>query len=767
MDSKNRLEHITHCLVEYRKLWLIPAIAGLVLATVYAFFIKGETWTSRQTMIIRDDLLGETFKPGQFLNEEAMKSAQETVLETARRPEVIRKTLEKLGPSRKSLFGQKGASDWPSQQDIEDFRGAVSFESANGGEFGKSEVIVLAAKASSPERAIKFLSILTDQIDGTLAEVRASRLESMESELAATCASALKARGDLEDKIKSMDESFGTNISIVQSMNQQGSGGSPSAFDNKLNQIRADRRGALGQMASLNSFKGWLQKASQNPSTELAISRELLGSQPELSELSSELAKAKSELSVAESQYQEKHSSVRKGQAKVASLKRQIKELIPTLLDGIDNQISVLNDRVGVLDGMLAENAEMIKDISSKRVPYAALSREFEKQTENHSASSARLAQVRSRKIASASIQLLTRMGEPWVGTRADGMGPRTLSLIGGIGGLMFGFGLVMIVAPPFVDPDQSESGATQSTTGTAATVPAQQHVAEQVAPTSQPEPVPETANPPQEFAETLAPTADVSTPSAPVTPPAPAVTPVQEAPSAHVPLLVSPLQMMPRFPQGEAGNASPDVSDRATLADSQPAAQSVPDEAAPTIEEPKVDAVPSPPVVVIEQQSEQPTDEPETAPPEPQPVGKRSVSKTLAAIFADMPQPRTDGVATPMESVDPIGHADFAETSQLIDDKINALSTELGNTFDVPEIDSNDREQIETIQLDENGIVHNAPIPLQRRSSVRPVDLARTEEAPEETPKENAGQISRENIDSAFSELNPSPSESDIRDDS
>ena len=141
MDSRNRLDYIVHCLVEYRKWWILPAIMGLVLATIYAFFIQGETWTSRQTMIIRDDLLGESFKPGSFLSEEAMKSAQETVLETARRPEVIRQALETLGPETKSFLGFGGViGQWPSDKMVEDYRDSVSFESANGGEFGKSEV---------------------------------------------------------------------------------------------------------------------------------------------------------------------------------------------------------------------------------------------------------------------------------------------------------------------------------------------------------------------------------------------------------------------------------------------------------------------------------------------------------------------------------------------------------------------------------------------------------------------------------------------------
>ena len=221
MHSKNRLGHIIHCLVEHRKLLLLPAIAGLILATIYAFFLKGETWTSRQSMIIRDDLLGQTFKPGSFISQEAMKSAQETVLETARRPEVIRQALETLGPDRSSLLGLGGGitGSWPSEQDIENFRGAVSFESANGGEFGESEVIVLAAKGSSPTRSVKFLSILMDEVDNKLSVIQGDRFESMEAELRATRDSTLRSKEALESDLMAIESGFdGTDIHLYLSL---------------------------------------------------------------------------------------------------------------------------------------------------------------------------------------------------------------------------------------------------------------------------------------------------------------------------------------------------------------------------------------------------------------------------------------------------------------------------------------------------------------------------------------------------------------------
>ena len=456
MNSKNRLGHIIQNLIEYRKLWLLPAIAGLVLATFYAFFLQGETWTSRQSMIIRDDLLGQTFKPGSYISEEALKSALETVLETARRPEVIRKALVTLGPDKRSFMGLGGSSrNWPSDQDVVDFRGSVSFESANGGEFGKSEVVVLAAKGSSPKRSVEFLSILMDEVDTKLSEIQGDRLESMESELRATRDSTKRSRKILESELMEMESGFeGTDIHLVRSLNERG-GGSPSAFENMMNEIAAQRRDAIRQLAELQTNRQLLIDARKKSGNELPTSAQLLASQPALSEMIMGLAKARQDLAQAASSRKAAHPDVESARDKVASIQQQIQRSIGTVVRGLDSQIDVQKERVVIYDKMIEENTRRLTKVSRKRAPYATLTREVDKLNEDFSEANARLTRMESRKMASGSIKLLTRIGEPWIGTKADGMGKRTLALIGGIAGLFIGLGMVMMVAPPFTEPQE------------------------------------------------------------------------------------------------------------------------------------------------------------------------------------------------------------------------------------------------------------------------------------------------------------------------
>ena len=147
--GRDRIEHFLKTLSDYRMLVIVPTVVCTVLALGYAV-LKSNTWTARQSLVIRDDLVGKSFKPGRFESLESLKSAQETILEIARKPQVIRKALKNLGPNPMTLTSRK---NWPSEKVIEDVQGTISIGAPNGAEFGKTEVILLSTKASSRERS--------------------------------------------------------------------------------------------------------------------------------------------------------------------------------------------------------------------------------------------------------------------------------------------------------------------------------------------------------------------------------------------------------------------------------------------------------------------------------------------------------------------------------------------------------------------------------------------------------------------------------------
>lgn len=774
MDSNNRLQHISNCLVEYRKLWLFPAIAGLLLATVYAFLIQGESWTARQTMIIRDDLLGQNFKPGTFISEESMKSAQETVLETARRPEVVRKVLEELGPETTSFLGLGSiSSSWPSDQTIEDYRGNVSFESANGGEFGKSEVIVLAAQSSSPKRSVEFLSLLLTHVDKKLSEIRADRFESMEAELRATCESALKTREKLEDRVKEMDASFGTDILVFSSFNG-GNAGSPSAFETKLNEIKLDIRTASRKLSELQSQKRALAGALNSSYKELPSSAELLANQPTLANKYESLSKARQKLSEAAGMYTSSHPAYKAAKQQVEAVIQQIRASMGTVARGLDSQITAQKDAIELLEALYAKNSETLKRVSRHRAPYMAATKELDKQNEDYSDASARLARMQSRKLASDSIKLLTRIGDPWIGTRPDGMGKRALALVGGIAGLLIGLGLVMIVAPPYVDETaissaEPEERETTSSQRLADYLPENRRTEPEPPPVSAatnqqvvsppPAPAPISVPVPTQAETTASSIEDAvsssfesnTPPAAEPTPPVVQVPvpPVEQVPSPPVVQTPESIVQIPTQ-QVSPAPATPTIQIPVPVAPQTPETQQ-PSYQPQSMVEPVMPQAPTIPQVQFPEtfvaqpertisedtiESLMPTEETmpesdhsivsvETQPqPQSQPeAATRPASRTLAAIFANMPQPRTDIAVETEDSPSPG------------DDE--ALPT---------------REETQTIQLQDDAISGAGSLPLQRRTAHRPIDLAKTETDLDKD--QNA--TSRHSIDDVFSELKP-----------
>ena len=171
MQNSNRLNHIVLSLIDYWYLWVIPCLLGLCLSVIYALFLYSPTYTARQSLILRDDLMGDSFKPSRFESLDSMKSAQETILEIARKPEVIRNVMEQIEDDRSSFFGSGGVSD----KDIEEMQGNIEFGAPNGAEFGRTEAVVLKVTTNTRDSAKNFTDLLLDEIDSKLSDVRRQR----------------------------------------------------------------------------------------------------------------------------------------------------------------------------------------------------------------------------------------------------------------------------------------------------------------------------------------------------------------------------------------------------------------------------------------------------------------------------------------------------------------------------------------------------------------------------------------------------------------
>jgi len=421
-------------------------VLGFVVSGVYNKFLATKTYTARQSLILRDDLLGDAYKPSRFESQESLKSAQETVLEIARKPQVVRAVLDQLGPARLSLF----SGEYPSAETIEDVQGNITLSAPNGAEFGKTEAVVLSVKTVDAERSRKFVNMLLDEIDAKLSEVRQLRLSSMQNELAQAGENAMKSLNVSSQRLQELEKGFGAEITTIRGLNDpQGSGG----FDLKINQIRLEQRQAAAKLSSAKNQRELLLQAQQNGGVEFVTSNELLELQPALQGIMTNLSTAMAQLAIDEGRYTTLHPQLQRSRRAVKQQKQQLFDSIGTTLKGLDSQIETLSGLNQRLGGSILQLETKLKHLTEQRVPYATLEEEVKKKAEVYNEVQGRLAQVQSYANSTNEVAMLTRVDQPQVSSRPDQIGTMKAGLIGGAMGLMFGLGLVALLGPNFVDP--------------------------------------------------------------------------------------------------------------------------------------------------------------------------------------------------------------------------------------------------------------------------------------------------------------------------
>src|SRR5688572_25499331 len=92
-------------------LWSVPAGVAALLATAYAV-MRPDTWKASQALLVRDEAAGSLSRQGRFDNTDAMKTAQETILEMATSRAVVHASLETVGPDPSA----PAKPDWPTAE---------------------------------------------------------------------------------------------------------------------------------------------------------------------------------------------------------------------------------------------------------------------------------------------------------------------------------------------------------------------------------------------------------------------------------------------------------------------------------------------------------------------------------------------------------------------------------------------------------------------------------------------------------------------------
>ena len=463
LEENPRLRYLVNTLRDYKYWWIAPALAGFAIAVCYAFLIRAESWTARQSFIIRDDLLGQSFKPGRFESQESLKSAQETILEIARRPKVIRSALERLGSPRGI-----SANDWIDDELIEKTQGLINFNAPNGAEFGKTEVIVLTTQESTRERSRKFIEFLSEEIVSKVNEVRTRRLESMEAELIEARDGVVKHQQAALNELEALDKLLGANVSVINSLNEAQAG--ESSLKKEISQINNERRPIELRLTVAKATLRALMAINDQPEKIITLPSSVLRELPALEQLKKELVTKQAKLSSTLGQKTEIHPDVAEARLDVEIMKQQILDSIEGEISGTRSTIETQESQLALLDSKVQKLNSQLVTLSSKRTEHLRLTAEVKLLTESASQAQSKLSQVQSLARTARSSGLITPVDEAQVGAYPDGISKKILAALGSIGGLTLGFGLVLLVAPPMPTTDgPSDSPGTLTPAGTVA----------------------------------------------------------------------------------------------------------------------------------------------------------------------------------------------------------------------------------------------------------------------------------------------------------
>lgn len=420
---------------------LACGLGAALLAVGWAFVFPGR-WAASQSLVVRDDLLGESFKPGRFNSPESLKSAQETILHIARKPQVIHDALLAAGLSAGSLDAST----------IEDWQQLISVIAPNGNEFGKTEVFVLKVRGRSPEQATRVVNALTTETENHLRQYRCRLLESMESELAGSLEQASRQYDELAKRVGEIERGVGAELPALRAMIESNSMGSD--LQHALEQVRTEIRTGAAELERAERQRDLLRLAATEDAGEfVSTSSDLIELQPVLKRLVDGLVDARLALSAAMGKYSEGHPAISNARASVSETSAALRNELVATTAGLEMQIAMYSQKLARLSRSEADYAERLIELGKLRVEYKSLIDEMTRRSDSLTKSRTDLAEIQSLAGASSSVNLITRVGEPQLASRADGMSKRAMALAGLIAGLLGGLGIVILNPGPLPAP--------------------------------------------------------------------------------------------------------------------------------------------------------------------------------------------------------------------------------------------------------------------------------------------------------------------------
>lgn len=431
--------HLFHTIRVYFPLWAGATIAFAALGYGYTR-VRVDTYSASQSLVIRNEANGEQDLQGRFASQTELKAAQETVLELANNRNVIMAALTRLDPDvAKTPNG-------PSQAFISDAKDRIIVRPPKGSEFGATEVIYLETRDKSQERAEKLCNYVRESLTDSMRAIRAERFDGVIQELTQARDLAAKHSQEANKKLQTLEASVGSDLGELRSLTETfgGTGNSQRV----LTELQRESQQAELELEKLRELEALLKRGQNDPDQLLISGGELLASQPTLKRLKDGYTDALLAASALSGRYTPNHPKMRAAEAAQKEILDKIRQEIHASIESMEPQIRVATDRITKLKTKQDQLSRRLNELAEIRTTYSNLLSDFENRTNILERAEASLNEAEASRQAAQSIDLITPLGPVQSGDKPVGPNDAML-LIGSISaGLLFGAGMVFLVAP-------------------------------------------------------------------------------------------------------------------------------------------------------------------------------------------------------------------------------------------------------------------------------------------------------------------------------
>ena len=216
----------------------------------------------------------------------------------------------------------------------------------------------------------------------------------------------------------------------------------------EIAQLNLERRAVRSEVEQIQSMLKSLKIAKADPEAIVNISSDLTSRQPALDSLKQEMVQQKGDYAQLSGRYTDVHPAVVSAKYGIDVMQGQIRLELANAEADTMSRLRIASAKLQRLDAGITKLKQRVTNLGEMRAESITVFADIKKRTEILNNARTNLAEVQGLT-NSTNTDLLTTVDEVQVSTRPDGLGKRALMLAGGLGGLMFGMGLVMLMAPP------------------------------------------------------------------------------------------------------------------------------------------------------------------------------------------------------------------------------------------------------------------------------------------------------------------------------